>query len=971
MMGARLGMSSLRWLLALALLGASTGCGDDDGDGTTDNTMMDAGMDAMPPTDMGGDGPIDLPGLDGEVEVVIDDRGMPHIYATTVHDLLLVEGYLMARDRIVQMEFIRRGVTGRLGEVLGGVQPSVVGDDVDSRFLGFKRQGEAIYASLDPSDPSRIAADSFVEGINLYLDEVVQGAGYLAPPDLEVFNLVVTSGNLGRWTGADVFALARFQSWNLSYDAGADIGRTQALDGARAAFPGGTGDEVRDSRVGIYADFVSEIQARKVYTDDGFPPSDPFPLPFILPRDVPAMNPMAIRGAQSFFDRLDQRSIFHRDEHNGSNSWVVSGSVTASGNPILSNDPHLSLTSPGVWWYVHLNTAEMGGEENIDVQGVAFAGLPGVVLGYNQDLAWSATTTGYDVTDVYAESVTYEYDGAAGEWTPVSTLFEGADVPVEPIVEEIGVGGTDTTTVTFYRVPHHGPIIPDSQVFPDVTDPADGATGTGTALSVKYTGHTPTNELRFFYELMTASTVDEAVAAHREHFQVGAQNISFVSREGDIAWSTHARIPRREVCDYTIEADGSISGTSPLFVMPGQGGYEWVGELDDAIIPQEKNPASGFIAQANQDNVGVTDDGNVCNDDAYIGGGFAVGYRMHRIVERLEALTTDGEITTADMIALQAETKSSLGETMRDPIVAALEHALGDPSDDPALDAVVTEAGAEGIAAMTEVRDRLMGWTLETPHGVDATDAAEIDDSVATTVFNAVITRLTNLAFDDEEAAIGRGMGSSHTARMLEWSLASPEEQMAVPLYTFRASYQGDAEWNDTVVWDDITTDAVLETRDERVARAVLMAVEWLESELGADWDQWRWGRLHAVRFNQIAPSLTNQNQVSIPPGDSAEFPLGFPRHGDYGAVDVGNFSMTNGERFTHGSGASQRLVVEMTPEGPVPFNALPGGQSEDIRSPFHADEAELWRRNEQPPLYIERADVEAHAFETLSFVPR
>lgn len=181
--------------------------------------------------------------------------------------------------------------------------------------------------------------------------------------------------------------------------------------------------------------------------------------------------------------------------------------------------------------------------------------------------------------------------------------------------------------------------------------------------------------------------------------------------------------------------------------------------------------------------------------------------------------------------------------------------------------------------------------------------------------------------------------------------------------------YAGFTGYADTVLWDDLET-PVVETRDERVVRAVIAALAWLEGTLGAEWDGWRWGRLHAVRFSQIVPPVLDEGVVSIPPVGSEEYPLGFPRHGDYGAVDVGNFSLTDGARFTHGSGASQRLVVEMTADGPRAFNALPGGQSEDIESPHHADEAEHWRRNQQPPLYFDRGEVEAHAEARFQLTP-
>lgn len=968
----------MRWVLLLAAAMMAFGC--DDGaptDAGVDASVVDGGGD-----DAGPDGgpmtgeEIALPGLDGPVEVVIDDRGMPHIYASTVHDLMVVEGYLMSRDRFAQMELIRRNVLGTLAEVLYNADPSVLGDDRDSRFLGFMRQGRAIYESLPADDETRLAAEAFVEGVNHYIDQVLDTDEYLPPMGLELINIVRASPNFGHWDPADVFAIARFQSFNLSYDAGADISRTAALAGVRAAFDPTSLDERIASRAGVYADFWSERQARDVYTrpdfNDGSTTALLPPIRRPLPPEAARLPTIAqLNGAEAFYARLDQNPLFRRDPHMGSNSWVVSGEHTASGQPILSNDPHLSLISPGVWWYVHLNTQRMGGD--IDAQGVAFAALPGVVLGYNRDLAWSATTTGYDVTDVYDEEVTFRNAGTPSEpdWVPVSVLFEGGQVDLDTIDESITVFGGDDVTVVLYDVPHHGPIIPDTIVTPDFVDPPTDSTATGRALSVRYTGHEVSNELAFFVGLLTSESVDEAFAA-QDNFVVGAQNFSFASRAGDIAWSTQSRIPQRQAaaCSFNIESNGTVTGISPLYVLPGNGGFEWESDLADPFIPHDVNPARGYIATANQANVPVTRDGNPCNDAHYIGGDFAVGYRMGRIVERLDEATAAGGITTEDMIALQAETRSSLGETMRDPIVAAIDHALGDATDDPALLAVVTAAGADGMTALTDARTRLMAWTLETPHGVGATDAGEIADSVATTIFNATITRLSGLAFQDEADLIGRRPGSSQTARMLEWALADAETQRTMPLYTYRDSYLTVTDWNDTVLWDDISTDAVIETRDERVVSAVLAAMAWLETELGADADQWRWGRLHAVRFSQIVPPVGDPGIVSIPPVGSEEFPIGFPRHGDYGAVDVGNYSMWGGERFTHGSGASQRLVVEMTPDGPRPFNALPGGQSEDIESPHHDDEAELWRRNEQPALYFDDADVEAHAEAELSFVP-
>jgi penicillin amidase len=257
-----------------------------------------------------------------------------------------------------------------------------------------------------------------------------------------------------------------------------------------------------------------------------------------------------------------------------------------------------------------------------------------------------------------------------------------------------------------------------------------------------------------------------------------------------------------------------------------------------------------------------------------------------------------------------------------------------------------------------------MAWSFATPHGVGATDAAEIADSIATTVFNATLTRLAPLAFGDENTAIGRGPGTLQTARALEWALTSPST-----MATYRASYEGDATWNDSVLWDDLATMNVLETRDERVVRAIIAGYAFLNGRLGADKEQWRWGRLHTVQFGQVVPALDGVGQVSVPPDGDPMFPDGFPRHGDLGAVDPGNYGIYGTTSFSFGSGASQRLVVEMTPSGPRAYNAIPGGQNEDPDSPHHRDEAEHWRTNVQPAIYFDRRDVEEHAVSRYSFV--
>lgn len=951
----RLRLGSL--LAAFALATSAAACGDDGDGGTPDAPAADE---------------LQLTGLDGPVDVIVDDRGVPHIYGTTVHDVLVVEGYLMAKDRFAQMEFIRRSVTGRLAEVAGALSPGLIDDDRAQRFLGFARTGREIYASLPANSNSKLAADAFVDGINQYIDNVLRAPGYTTTRGNEALALILGSPHFGHWDPADIFALARFQAWNLSYDADSDISRSAALAGVVGAFPSSSADPLLAARAGVYADFFTDKPARARFTtDDGFPnvgadtgtrakrgtaaKSAATPLP----------DARALAGAAAFFDRFEQNPLLRRDPHVGSNSWVVSGEHTASGNPILANDPHLSLISPPVWWYVHLNTAAMNGERALDAEGVAFAGLPGVVLGYNRKIAWSATTTGYDVTDVYNEIITFRNDGTnqAPIWTPVSARFQGNEVPIVVVDEMINIQGQAAPEVyKVYIVPHHGTIIPGSLV-----PPASAGQTEGRALTVKYTGHQPSNELAFFEGLLDADTFAETETA-QDNFIVGAQNFSFVSQTEGIRWSTQARIPQRDprACTFSYNAAGVPSGVSPQFVLDGaSGNYEWGDDLDERYIPHEVNPARGYVATANQDNVGVTADGNPCNDAFYIGGDFDVGYRQARIRQRLDVAVAAGDVTPESMIALQGETTSILGEGMRDAVIASIDHALGNTSDDPVLTAAMTELGATGRATLMDARTRLMAWSFKTPHGVGATAPAEVADSIGTTVWNGILTRLAPLAFSDEGNRIGRRPGTLQTARALEWALTTP-----MTMATYRASYAGNVGYDDTVLWDNLDT-ALVETRDERVVRAVIAAYAFLSAELGTDREQWRWGRLHTIRFGQVVPALDGNGQVSIPPDASTTFPDGFPRHGDLGAVDPGNYGIYDTTSFTFGSGASQRLVVEMTPNGPRAFNAIPGGQHEDPDSAHHADEAEHWRVNAQPQMWFERADVEAHAESRLRFVPQ
>ena len=934
-------------LIALASLGGASGC----------VIITDKDDPAVNPPADG----TQLAGLEGEVEVIIDDRGMPHIYAETLHDAVMVQGYLMAKDRFPQMEMIRRNVTGRLAEFIGPLSPDVLADDVAARVTGFKRTADKIYDSLPETDDTRVALDAFAAGVNVYIQAVRDKKEQL-PPGSQLIELLVDQKEVFTdWTPQDSLAIGRYLSHALSYDAGDDIALTEAMSLVASKFP----DAAADKRAHLFRDFWSFAPARDVFTTDGFPNvvQDSGSTAIVAPpgksetKNTPKapsaakVSPSVIESAKGYLASIDRLSSKLGDESRASNNWIVAGSKSASGAPLLANDPHLSLPSPPLFWYSHLNTKRAGG--TIDVAGISLAGAPGIILGFNEHIAWGATTAGHDVTDVYSETIT---PGASG--APDTVAFKGGQVAIEKVTETIKVSGGSDVVFDIEIVPHHGVIIPKLEN--GIVVPRDS----NEALSVRWTGDQVSHEISSFMKLSFAQNVDEARAA-LDSFEVGAQSFVVVTKDGDIFWSTQSKLPVRDPKAMTYDPV-TQQGISPAMILPGDGSAEWTGFLEDKYLPHALNPEKGYVATANNDLVGTTKDGNPFNDPHYTTYSSDIGHRVARITERLEEVTAKGA-TPEDMMSIQGDHKSALGALLAPSFITAAKRVLEEratPGTHADIQDLVAGAAADDLEKLTEAVSRLEAWTsFDTPAGVNIGDGAppdtEVQDSIAATLFNASAARVVNLAFKDESDAIGMRPGTGNIAKVLQWSILEPQK-----LATF------DELLKDTVLWDDISTAAVKETRDERIARGMLEAIGFLRGELGEDMGAWQWGKLHTLRFESLVPALSGNSPVTIPVVGDPTFPDGFPRPGDNFGVDAANNGLWNAERFSYSSGPVQRIVVEMTPEGPNVWNALPGGQAYDPDNKHHADEAELWRRNKATPMYFKEADVTAHAETTLSFIP-
>lgn len=914
--------------------------------------------DPTPPTEEHGplgprdDLPVDerlsLEGLDGPVNVVRDDLGRTHIYASTLHDAMYAEGYLVARDRGIQMELLRRISQGRMADLLGDVDESLLGTDVTFRTLGLARVAEAQYAALPEGDELRVVLDAFSAGVSKTFADIRSGA-LLFPQGV----VGLDRDKFTDWTPAASLAIGRLQTYLLSYSGSEEADATVTFEAFKTAFEPSSAEPAVALRDGIERDVFRFAPATQATTTTGYPMSTGA---FVVPPKSSPLGPRPkamqhVRHLTETFVRAQRKAQdLIAPEGFGSNNWAIHASRSASGRALLASDPHLSLSAPSVFWPVSIEVRKTFGQVSagdLKVGGISFPGIPGIILGHNEHVAWGATVAGYDVTDLYAEELT-----ADGE----AVVFQGQEVPLETVVEEIARAGKPPISYEIKVVPHHGPLMPvlDGDFVPQPPDPALGA------ISIKWTGFEVTNELRAVMGLHRATTVDEAREALFD-FGVGAQNWMLADVHGDIAWSSHCNLPLRDQGAFSWDA-ATYEGTLPVFVLPGDGSAEWTGYLDSNLVPTEKNPPEGYLATANNDPIGDTLDNDPSNDTLpdgtpmFIGASFDIGFRQERIRSVLSE--NAAPLTVEDLQALQADHRSPLGARLVPILLEALERGItATPGDDPDL-AVVLDDAAWSDASIEEAHDLLLAWQMAgypAAAGVDLDTDASLDGASgegqharATLLFNAWLVRFVKRVLADEYAQAGYStLGRSEDVKAL---LHLCESDPAV-LATYDPATQ------DSALWDDLGTPDVIESRHDRMLRAMLDALA-LTADLGADA---RWGNIHRVRFAALVPLFSS---LSIPPSDDPVFPDGFPRHGDLFNVDncdYGiNVDVTSVPSFDYSHGPTQRFTIEMDPAGPKAFNALPGGAVWDAASPHHRDLAELWRKNQVSPVPFVVADVAA-----------
>jgi penicillin amidase len=561
-----------------------------------------------------------IPGLAAPVDVRFDDRGVPHIFASSVADAARALGYVHARDRLFQLEVQTRAVAGTLAELVGDI---ALASDREARAQGIADAMTRGFETLPATSPARVLADAYAQGVNAYIAAMPRG-------ELP-FEFRLTGARPQRWEPKYTAYLFGRMGLTLAYSEG---------ELRRAAIEALVGREAADAIFPRNAPIQEPIQPNGRRE----PRLDWVPLP--APRRADSAR---VRGAIAAWHAARTTSSASAalapfgaparsgnevldDVAVGSNNWAVSPRRTATGHALLAGDPHLSLTLPSIWYEAHLVVPD-----SLDVYGVTLLGAPLPPIGFNRDAAWSATNTGADVADYYVETV----DDAA---RPRRYRVDGTWRPLRERVEVIrGRRGRLLATDTILET-HRGPLLQSDGVW----------------LSRRWIVTDGYDVVGPFLRLARSQSVADVWAA-TDSFFAPAQNWVAADRAGHIAIRSTGRFPVRA-------RHGSAAGRGDVTLDGSASANDWQGWWPLRDYPQAMDPVQGFVASANQQ------PRDPRSDPRYLGWDWPSPWRAMRINE---ALRGDSAMTPDKMRRLQTDPVTVHPRFFMPALRAAAEAAAG------------------------------------------------------------------------------------------------------------------------------------------------------------------------------------------------------------------------------------------------------------------------------------------------------
>ncbi|MGW3418176.1 penicillin acylase family protein [Streptomyces phaeochromogenes] len=862
-------------------------------------------------------GSISLDGLSGPVNVKRDGYGIPQIYASTDADLFMAQGYVQAQDRFYEMDVRRHMTAGKLSEMFGESQ---VDNDEFLRTLGWDRVAEKEYKTTLSAETKKYL-QAYAKGVNAYL-KGKDGADI----SLEYAALGFRNDYEPKeWTPVDSVAWLKAMAWDLRGNMQDEIDRslmTSRLGPKQIAdlYPQYPYDRNKPIvQEGEYNSTTGEYQqGSDTGTGTGGTQS--------VAGTGLANNAEAPSGLQGqlsgLYKVLDDvpEAVGVNGNGIGSNSWVVKGTHTITGKPLLANDPHLSPSLPSVWYQMGLHCTGISEKCQYDVSGYTFAGMPGVVIGHNKNIAWGMTNSGADVTDLYLEKLTgngYEYDDKVKPFTSRE--------------EKINVAGGDAKTIVV-RETNNGPLLSDRddelvKVGKKATvDSAAPDRGDGYGISLRWTALDPGNSMDAVFAMNKATDWTEFRKA-ATLFDVPSQNLTYADTDDNIGYQLPGRIPIRG------EGDGSLPS-------PGwDSKYRWTGYIKQAELPYEYNPERGYIVTANQ---------AVIDKDKYpytLTTDWGYGTRSQRIADLIESkIKGGGKISTDDMRQMQLDNSSEIAKLL---VPKLLKIDVADKN-------------------VREAQKLLEGWNY-------TQDA----DSAAAAYFNATWRNILKLAFGNKLPKELRVEDQCLNVEPVD-STGPADEDRRVRECGQReadsAQPDGGDRWFEVVrkILDDedndwwsapaTRTDPAVDTRDELFKRALTDARWELTAKLGKGIDTWSWGRLHRLYLKNQTLGLEgpgflkymlNRGPYNMSGGEAAVNATGWNAAGGYTVVWV----------------PSMRMVVNLEDFDKSKWINLTGA-SGHAYSAHYVDQTGKWIDGELLPWVSTERAVDAKTSDTLVLKP-
>jgi penicillin amidase len=540
------------------------------------------------------DGQISVAGLAAQTTVIRDARGVPHIVAGNAEDLFFAQGYVTAQDRLWQMDFSRRLADGSAAEVLGA---ALLNHDKEQRILGIRQVAERSWQAVPERDRKHFEA--YARGVNAYIE---------SHHDRLPIEFRVLRYSPARWTAVDSLLCGILMSEGLNHGLfDTKLMREKFVDRlgpdfAADLFPNSSR---RDHAPGVDQNVDAPNRVSSV------------------PTDAPRSAARFVSAEEPTVPPVPDDALVP-----GSNNWVVSGAHTATGRPLLSNDMHLGLRIPNTWYEAQLEIRPAQGGAGFDVVGFTLPGLPYVLVGHNQRIAWGFTNLVPDVEDVFVETVRPdgEYQTPGG-WKPMEKRREVIHVKGKPdVIEDV-------------KITRHGPVITELELNEKRT------------LALRWSIYDEPVAVPFF-DINAAQNWQEFRAA-LSHFSGPAQNIVYADVDGHIGYQAAGHIPIRRSGDGSLPVSGADNQ------------HEWTGYIPFDRMPVIYDPASGVIATAN----------NRVTPDRYpygISTQWGSPYRTERIYH---VLNSTQKLTAEDMLRLQTDTYSVFDRFCAERFAAAVSRS--------------------------------------------------------------------------------------------------------------------------------------------------------------------------------------------------------------------------------------------------------------------------------------------------------